>query len=77
MQLEAGDKKGHIFKSSQVIQASNYNVCMYHHLILCFFSNQWLQSIHQNICGIMVVFFWFTVPIYEHSSAHGLLLSLP
>jgi hypothetical protein len=36
-----------------------------------------LQSIHQNICGIMVVFFLFPVPIYEHSSAHGLLLSLP
>jgi len=39
MQLEAGDKDGHISKSSQVIQASNYNVCMYHHLTLCFFSS--------------------------------------
>ncbi len=30
VQLEAGDKDGHVFKSSQVIQASNCNVCVCH-----------------------------------------------
>jgi hypothetical protein len=39
MQLEAGDKDGHVFKFSQVIEASDYNVCMYQHLVLCFFSS--------------------------------------
>ncbi|CAK9857679.1 unnamed protein product [Sphagnum jensenii] len=34
MQLEAGDKGGHIFKSCQVIQASNYNVYKPHNLHL-------------------------------------------
>ncbi len=75
-QLEAGDKGGHIFKSSQVIQASNYNVCMYHQLVLCFFSSMVAINSSQHLWH-HGGFFLFPVPIYEHSNAHGLLLSLP
>jgi hypothetical protein len=37
VQLEAGDKDGHVFKSSQVIQASNCNVCYQLFILLPFF----------------------------------------
>jgi hypothetical protein len=71
VQLEAGDKDGHVFKSSQVIQASNCNVCVSTFYSASIFLARWLQSIHQKICGIMVVSILFAVPIYEHSSARG------
>ncbi len=59
-QVFSGDSS---FKLQYVCVSSFYSASI--------FLAKWLQSIHQKMCGIMVVSILFAVPIYEHSSARG------
>ncbi len=59
-QVFSGDSS---FKLQRLCVSSFYSASI--------FLARWLQSIHQNFFGIMVVSILFAVSIYEHSSARG------